>query len=88
MDYLVITPAELASEAQRLADYRQGQGLKTKVVLLTDIYDEFNHGMAHPKRYGTFCPTPIICGPRHRVMWFVAVTAATITRTSLARTTV
>ena len=54
VDYLVITPPELASEAQRLADYRQGQGLQTKVVLLTDIYDEFNHGMAHPEAVRDF----------------------------------
>jgi hypothetical protein len=45
INYLVITTSALASQAQRLADYHQeNTGLKTKVVLLDAIYNEFSSG--------------------------------------------
>ena len=53
-DYLVITPHELLDGAQRLADYRQNRGLTTLVVLLQDIYDEFNYGIANPEAVRDF----------------------------------
>jgi hypothetical protein len=45
-DYLIITHADFYAQAQRLADYRQGQpGIaRTRVVDVQDIYDEFNDG--------------------------------------------
>lgn len=43
-DYLVIAPHHLLDAAQRLADYRQGQGLDPLVIDVADIYDELNHG--------------------------------------------
>ncbi|MGV6845159.1 MAG: type IX secretion system sortase PorU [Lutibacter sp.] len=47
IDYLVITNKNLASEAQRLADYHKRESnLKTKVVLLNQIYNEFGSGAA------------------------------------------
>ena len=53
-DYLVITPHELLDGAQRLADYRQSRGLTPLVVLLQDIYDEFNYGIATPEAVRDF----------------------------------
>ena len=53
-DYLVITPKVLQDEARRLADYRQGRGLTAMVVLLQDIYDEFNYGIANPEAVRDF----------------------------------
>ena len=45
INYLVITNNELASEAQRLADFHQeNSGLSTKVVVLDEIYNEFASG--------------------------------------------
>ena len=45
LNYIVITTATLASEAQRLADYHQiNSGFTTKVVLLDEIYNEFSSG--------------------------------------------
>jgi hypothetical protein len=45
INYLVITNLELASQAQRLADYHQtNSGLTTKVILLDEIYNEFSSG--------------------------------------------
>ncbi|MEX2117946.1 MAG: C25 family cysteine peptidase, partial [Bacteroidota bacterium] len=48
-DYLVITSNELVTEANRLATYRSQQGLgRAEVVLVKDIYDEFNFGHFDP----------------------------------------
>ena len=45
-DYVIITPEAFLNGALRLADYRSEY--KTKVVLLEDIYDEFNNGLSSP----------------------------------------
>ena len=46
IDYLIITPSFLRSEAQRLANYHiENNNLNTKVVLLSDIYREFSEGV-------------------------------------------
>ena len=47
-NWLAVGPAELLDAIRDLADYREGQGLKTMVVDLEDIYDEFNFGMTSP----------------------------------------
>jgi hypothetical protein len=47
-DYVVIAPAELAAAAGRLADYRRTQGLRSVVVEIEDVFDEFNHGISSP----------------------------------------
>jgi hypothetical protein len=45
LNYILITTAALASEAQRLADYHQiNTGFTTKVILLDEIYNEFSSG--------------------------------------------
>ncbi|TXD51290.1 MULTISPECIES: type IX secretion system sortase PorU [unclassified Polaribacter] len=45
INYLVITNAELSGQAQRLADYHQtNSNLTTKVVVLSEIYNEFSSG--------------------------------------------
>ncbi len=44
-DYIVITHRDFGDAARRLADYRAGQGMRTAVVDVQDIYDEFNGGL-------------------------------------------
>jgi hypothetical protein len=45
VNYLVITNQELSSQASRLAEYHQSNsGLSTKVVQLSEIYNEFGSG--------------------------------------------
>ena len=44
-DYIIITHADFIHDVQPLADFRSQQGLRTKVVNVQDIYDEFNHGI-------------------------------------------
>jgi Peptidase family C25 len=48
-EYLVIAPAALRAEAQRLADLRTAQGLSALVVDLADVYDVFADGLAEPR---------------------------------------
>ena len=44
-DYIIITHSDFIHDVQPLADFRSQQGLRTKVVEVQDIYDEFNHGI-------------------------------------------
>ncbi|MCL5023989.1 MAG: C25 family cysteine peptidase [Nitrospirae bacterium] len=53
-DYLVIAPQELAPTAESLAAYRRAQGLKTMVVKLDDIMNEFNSGLSSPEAIRQF----------------------------------
>lgn len=47
-DYIIITATELMRDVQPLANFRSQQGLRTTVVNVQDIYDEFNHGLLNP----------------------------------------
>ncbi len=44
-DYIIIAHRLTMEAAQRLAQYRAGQGYRVAVVDVQDIYDEFNHGV-------------------------------------------
>ena len=47
-DYIIITHSKFIDDVQPLADFRQEQGLRTQVVDVQNIYDEFNHGILNP----------------------------------------
>lgn len=47
-DYIILTHGDFVTDVQPLADYRATQGLRTKIVNVQDIYDEFNDGVFHP----------------------------------------
>ncbi len=53
-DYLIITSAELAPTAKRLAAHRAGQGHRTMTIDLDDIMDEFNAGNFDPRAIRSF----------------------------------
>ncbi len=44
-DYIIITHSNFIDDVQPLADFRRDQGMRTKVVDVQNIYDEFNHGI-------------------------------------------
>ncbi len=44
-DYVIITHEDFLVPAQTLADHRQSQGLRTAVVKIQDIYDQFGYGI-------------------------------------------
>ena len=53
-DYIIITHNHFIQDVQPLADHRTQQGLRTKVVDVQNIYDEFNHGILNPKAIREF----------------------------------
>ena len=53
-DYIIITHANFINDVQPLADFRIQQGLRSKVVDVQDIYDEFNHGILNPNAIRKF----------------------------------
>ena len=47
-DYLVITHSNFEAAAQTLANYRASQGLRTMVVDIDEVFNEFLFGIKHP----------------------------------------
>lgn len=52
-DYLIITSDNLTDAVRKFALYRSRR-LKVYVTKVSDIYDEFNHGLLSPKAIGDF----------------------------------
>lgn len=53
-DHIIITHSDFIDDVQPLADFRSQQGLRTKVVDVQNIYDEFNHGILNPNAIREF----------------------------------
>ncbi|MGB5686943.1 MAG: SdrD B-like domain-containing protein, partial [Candidatus Electrothrix sp.] len=53
-DYLVISPLNLTASAERLVQLRESQGLKSMLVDIEDIQDEFSHSLAAPEAVRNF----------------------------------
>jgi uncharacterized repeat protein (TIGR01451 family) len=53
-DYIVISYADFLPAAEALATHRMAQGLRTKVVDLEDVYDEFGYGLTVPEAIQSF----------------------------------
>jgi hypothetical protein len=53
-DYVIITTDALYDAASQIAAYRAGQGLKTKVVTMAQIYDAFSFGVSNPHAIQSF----------------------------------
>ncbi|MBM3210967.1 hypothetical protein FJZ33_02020, partial [Candidatus Poribacteria bacterium] len=56
-DYIIISHPVFIEAANELANWRNGQkggSFRTKVIDVTDIYDEFNSGMVNPKAIKDF----------------------------------
>lgn len=53
-DYIIITHHHFLQDVQPLADFRSQQGMRTKIVDVQNIYDEFNHGILNPKAIREF----------------------------------
>jgi hypothetical protein len=47
-DWIAVTDAEMAPEAERLAAHRRARGLRTAVVDIDDVYAEFSCGVQDP----------------------------------------
>ncbi len=53
-DYIIITHADFYTAAQSLAAFRTAQGLRSAVVDVQDIYDEFSYGIYDPESIRSF----------------------------------
>ena len=53
-DYIIITHNHFIQDVQPLANFRAQQGLRTKVVDVQNIYDEFNYGILNPNSIREF----------------------------------
>ena len=53
-DYIIITDTQFIPDVQPLVNLREQQGMRTKVVDVQDIYDEFNHGILNPRAIREF----------------------------------
>lgn len=53
-DYIIISHSDFLPQVQPLADWRTAQGLRTIVVDVADIYDEFNGGVISPQAIRDF----------------------------------
>ena len=53
-DYLVITHADFYTSVLPLTSYRSGQGLRTTIVDVADVYDEFGYGVFDPQAIHDF----------------------------------
>lgn len=53
-DYIVITHDNFYNSAVQLANHRRSQGLRTAVVKISDVYDEFSGGIFTPQAIRDF----------------------------------
>ncbi len=53
-EYIMIVHRTLRDAIQPLAEYHRANGLKTVIVDIEDVYDEFNHGILHPRAIRSF----------------------------------
>jgi uncharacterized repeat protein (TIGR01451 family) len=53
-DYIMIAHPDFIAAIQPLADYYTGQGLRTEVVDVTEIYDTFSYGIFNPEAIRSF----------------------------------
>jgi hypothetical protein len=70
-DWVLITTIELMAAGEVLAAHRRSQGLRTMVVGLEDVYDEFNHGIRSAEaiwRFLRHAYTRWSLGPRYTVL--------------------
>jgi hypothetical protein len=53
-DYLLISHSTLRDAAHPLAEHHRGNGLRVAEIDVHDLYDEFNHGVVHPRAIRDF----------------------------------
>ncbi len=62
-DYIFITHHDFITATQALADYRASQGLRTVVVDVADVYDQFNYGIYHPMAIRNYLERAMLTWP-------------------------
>ncbi len=57
IEHVIIAPTDMLAAAEVLAQHRRQNGLTSMVVNLTEVYDEFNFGLAEPTALRSFLTT-------------------------------
>ena len=52
--FIIIAPTNFLTASQPLVDYRNAQGLQTKLVSMEAVYNEFNNGIRYPAAISNF----------------------------------
>jgi hypothetical protein len=53
-DYIMVAHERLKDAVEPLAEFYRKRGLAVEVVDIQDVYDEFNHGVLHPRALKDF----------------------------------
>ncbi|MBN2410971.1 hypothetical protein JXQ31_04710 [candidate division KSB1 bacterium] len=53
-DYILITHPDFMEEAQRLVDFRTSRGLRSKLVDIQQVFDDFSYGIYDPRAIKRF----------------------------------
>ncbi|MEO1086241.1 MAG: C25 family cysteine peptidase, partial [Acidobacteriota bacterium] len=53
-DYVMVVPPQFRASVEPLAALHRSRGLTVELVDIEDIYNEFNHGIAHPRAIRDF----------------------------------
>jgi len=53
-DYVMVAHPRLIEAVEPLAEFHRERGLSVAVVDVNDVYDEFNHGVVHPRAIRAF----------------------------------
>jgi len=70
-DAVLIVPQGWSAAARRLVQLHRRRGLDTRIVIVDDIYDEFNHGVPSPLAIRTFLAharAHWLRGPRYAIL--------------------
>ncbi len=72
-DYIVITHPSFAASLQPLVDRRRAQGLRTEVVSVDDVYDEFSFGVFDPRALRAFLQHAFLKWPKPAPLYVLLV---------------
>jgi len=72
---IVIPPRRWVSgfdaAVQPLVDFRNAQGLSTRVIDAEDLYNAFSDGIVHPEAFRRFCAAGVTNGPSQRLRYLL-----------------
>jgi hypothetical protein len=71
VDWLLVAPREFLGAAQPLVELRKSQGLRTKVVSIEQVNEEFGHGEAGPEGLKAFLEYAYASWPRPSLRYVV-----------------
>ncbi|MEI6516088.1 MAG: C25 family cysteine peptidase, partial [bacterium] len=82
-DYVILIPPEawrpdFRAALQPLADFRNAQGLKTRIVDVESLYNRYSHGLADPLAIKAFCGDGYTNGAAHPLRYLLLAGAGAL----------